>query len=156
MRALLVTVAIFIAAVDQASKFFISSSLTPGEPVTVIKNFFYLTLVHNTGAAFGLLKNSTFFFSGISFTAILFIIFYLKKKRDEKFTFKLGLAMILGGAIGNLADRIRLGYVVDFLDFRVWPVFNIADSCITIGAFLILLSIFIHKRVTRDAIHTTE
>lgn len=145
MRSSWFIVAIIIALVDQASKFFISSNLNLNEPVPVIQNFFYLTLVRNTGAAFGLLKNSTLFFAGISFAAVLFIIFYLRRRTGKNFTFELGLTMILGGAIGNLIDRVRLGYVVDFLDFLVWPVFNIADSCITIGAFLVLLSIFIHK-----------
>ncbi|MBL7158279.1 MAG: signal peptidase II [Candidatus Omnitrophica bacterium] len=149
MRSLWFILAIIIAVTDQASKFFISSNLNLNEPVPVIQNFFHLALVHNTGVAFGLLKNSTLFFAGISLVAVLFIIFYLTRRTDKNFTFKLGLTMILGGAIGNLIDRVRLGYVIDFLDFLVWPVFNIADSCITIGAVLILVSIFIHKRTAQ-------
>ena len=148
MRGIWFIVAFLVCALDQATKFYVSLLLGEGGARPVIKNFFHLTLVHNTGAAFGLFQNAAFFFAGVSLITVVLIIFFMKKKNSD-IVFDAGLAMILGGAAGNLLDRLRLGYVVDFIDFRIWPVFNVADSCITIGAFLILLSVFIHKRGTK-------
>lgn len=116
----------------------------------------HLALVRNTGAAFGLFKNQTHIFILISAAVIIFIGFYLVKRRKtlppaplENF-FLTGLALVLGGAAGNLIDRLRLGYVVDFIDLRFWPAFNIADSCITIGAVILFFVIMRDK----DAPHT--
>ncbi len=114
-----------------------------------------LTLVRNTGAAFGLFRDQTVIFILISVIAIISIGFYLIKKRktkplvlSENF-FLTGLSLILGGAIGNLIDRLRFGYVVDFIDLRFWPVFNVADSCITIGAAILFFAIIRSKDVSR-------
>lgn len=107
----------------------------------------HLTLVRNTGAAFGLFRDQTIIFILISAAAIIFIGFYLIKKKTSYY---LPLALILGGAVGNLIDRLRFGYVVDFIDLRFWPVFNVADSCITIGAVILFFVIIRGK----DASHT--
>ncbi len=129
-------IAAAILGLDQLVKFFLSKNLVLGQPVAVIKNIFYLTLVHNRGAAFGVFKNLTFIFV---FTALAVIVLIIKDLRKVKQVnlYALSLALILAGATGNLIDRLRFGYVVDFLDFRVWPVFNIADSSITVGAILL-------------------
>lgn len=103
----------------------------------IIKNFFYLTYVRNYGAAFGMLQNKTYFLilSAVLMIALI-IVFYHKIPRN--LFIRLSVGLILGGALGNLMDRIRLGYVVDFLDFKIWPfVFNIADSSIVIGTILL-------------------
>jgi signal peptidase II len=131
---------IFIAAflilcLDQAAKFIITRNLSPGQSVAVIKNIFHLTLVHNRGAAFGVLKSQTFLFILASIFAIILI--FLNFKKTGQALYNLSLGLILAGAAGNLIDRLFLGYVVDFLDFRIWPVFNVADSSITIGAILV-------------------
>lgn len=106
----------------------------------------HLTLVRNTGAAFGLFRDQTIIFILISAAAIIFIGFYLIKKKTSYY---LPLALILGGAVGNLIDRLRFGYVVDFIDLRFWPVFNVADSCITIGAVILFFVIIRGKDVSR-------
>jgi|SRR3989338_7256471 len=115
----------------------------------------HLTLVRNTGAAFGLFKDQAVIFILISVIAIIFIGFYLIKRKVHPHTKGFGvgvnlpLALILGGAIGNLIDRLRFGYVVDFIDLRFWPVFNVADSCITIGAVILFFVIIRGKDVSR-------
>jgi len=105
-----------------------------------------LTLVRNTGAAFGLFRDQTIIFILISAIAIICIGFYLIKKKTSYY---LPLSLILGGAVGNLIDRLRFGYVVDFIDLRFWPVFNVADSCITIGAVILFFVIIRGKDASR-------
>jgi signal peptidase II len=136
---LMIILIILIIGLDQLTKFILNNNLILNSPYPVIKGFFYLTLVHNRGAAFGILKNQILLFVLSSIFAIILIYFNLKKSRNKKKLSlnDLALGLILAGAIGNLIDRLFLGYVVDFLDFRVWPVFNVADSAITVGAVLL-------------------
>lgn len=108
----------------------------------IIENVFHLTYVENRGAAFGILEDNRFMFISITILVSSVIIYYLEKKDISIKIFNLGLNLVLAGAIGNLIDRILLGYVIDFFDFRIWPVFNIADISIVIGAGLLILSIF--------------
>jgi signal peptidase II len=116
------------------------------ESIEVVKNIFYLTLVHNTGAAFGIFRNQALFFVIVSILAVIAILIYIKKFSNIPLMIKIALGLILGGAAGNLVDRLRFGHVVDFLDFKIWPVFNIADSAITVGAFLLIISLMTKKR----------
>lgn len=129
---------------DQATKFLARKFLQLNNPVPLIKNFFNLTLVHNRGAAFGMFQNQLFMFVLISIFAIALIICCLRDKKSS-FIFKLSLSLILGGAIGNLIDRARFGFVIDFLDLRVWPVFNLADSVISIAAILLSWELLFKK-----------
>lgn len=130
---------------DQISKYIVTGSLYSGKSLPVIKEVFHITLVYNTGAAFGALAGNNILFALISSAVIIYISVYvisgLKKGRHLSFP----LALILAGAVSNLIDRLRFGYVIDFLDFRVWPVFNVADSAITIGAILFGYSILRSK-----------
>lgn len=141
MNTFIWSLVIFVFLLDQISKFLILQNLEPSQSLAVIKNFFYLTLVYNSGAAFGIFKNQTIFFSIVSIFAVIAISIYIRKNRNPYFLRDIGLALILGGACGNLIDRLRFGYVVDFLDFKIWPVFNIADSAITIGVLLIIIGL---------------
>lgn len=127
--------ALIILSLDQLTKFLALRNLVLNQPYAVIKGIFYLTLVHNRGAAFGILKNQVPVFVFTSIVAIILICLNLRRKKDG--LSGIALALILGGAVGNLIDRLFFGYVIDFLDFRVWPVFNLADSAITIGAILL-------------------
>lgn len=140
----LVTV-ILVVSVDRLTKVFFSTILHLGESLPVIRNVFHFSLVHNTGIAFGLFKDNNFVFFVIPVIAIgllVYNIYYYHKVGELDRLYIAAFSMILGGAVGNLIDRMTLGYVVDFLDFRVWPVFNAADSAITIGAFIILVKCF--------------
>jgi len=138
-------VAAAIIVVDQATKGAISASLRPGE-VREVTAFFNLVLVHNRGAAFSFLSDAGGWqrgmFVGIAAVAVAVIVFLLAKHPGERL-FCAGLALILGGALGNVWDRVALGQVVDFLDFHAlgwhfWA-FNVADSAISVGAALVIL-----------------
>ncbi len=131
-----VIIVFVILSLDQISKFFISARLQLNETLPLIKGVLGLTLVHNRGAAFGILRNQLYLFIITSCAAIVLIYFGLKNNRHNKYQV-VCLSLILAGALGNLIDRLRFGYVIDFLNFYIWPVFNIADSAITIGAILL-------------------
>ena len=133
---MVVLIVLTVLSLDQLSKAIISKGLSLNQSVPIIKGVFHLTLVHNRGAAFGILKNQAFLFIFASVFAIILLIFSLKNNRHKKL-FSVALSLILAGALGNLIDRVFFGHVIDFLDFRVWPVFNVADSAITIGAILL-------------------
>ncbi len=134
---------------DQASKLLARQSLTLGEPVPLALPVVQLTLVHNTGAAFGLFQRGTVVFIIVSVVTCALIIWTLWRPPEKDATtgatrmghdrwLSAALALVLGGAIGNLIDRMAWGYVIDFIDLRVWPVFNIADSAITVGVSMLL------------------
>ena len=123
-------------------------SQPPFQSIPVIKNILHITLVFNPGAAFGILqKNTTFLiYAGIVFILLFFIL--VKKENKKSTLFLLACGLIAGGAFSNLWDRLYLGYVVDYIDFRIWPVFNLSDACITIGAGLLLWESYQnHKKI---------
>lgn len=147
---MIVVVAVLVIIVDQLSKFILSHYLSLHRSVPIIKHSFHLTLVHNTGIAFGMLKGNSNFILLVTVVGLMLIVWHLKKEFADSLTKQQGVALcemiavglILGGALANMIDRLRLGYVVDFLDFRIWPVFNVADSCITVGALILLFKVF--------------
>jgi len=130
---------IIILSIDQLSKFLAVKNLALNEPRPVIDGFFYLTLVYNRGAAFGILQNQIPFFIICSLLALALIFMNLRKtgRRGKTGLYDFSLSLILAGGLGNLIDRLFSGHVIDFLDFRVWPVFNLADSAITTGVILL-------------------
>ena len=143
-----------MAILDQAIKLLVLAKIPAYGSIVVIPGFFDLTHIYNTGGAFGFLagKSSLFrhlFFLTASAIAMGMIVYlYLKTPREFLFL-RSGLAMILGGAVGNVIDRIRLGKVVDFLDLYVkdlhWPAFNIADSAITVGILIFIYHLLLKK-----------
>ena len=133
--------------IDQVSKLAVLKRLHQNDSIPVINNIFHITLVYNTGSAFGFLRNQNWILTYISVFAIILILFLLVRRPrfSSKIYLKIwqsALMLVLCGATGNLIDRLRLGYVVDFLDFRIWPVFNFADSMITCGVVLLLFILF--------------
>ena len=131
-----------VVLLDRLTKNFFSGFLDLNESIAVIRNFLHFTLVHNTGIAFGFFKDSGagFLIIPVILTGLLvYNVYYYRHSPHLSRTYIVAFSLILGGAIGNLVDRIFLGYVIDFIDFRIWPVFNLADSAITIGAAIILL-----------------
>ena len=135
---------ISILALDQLTKYIVSEKIPLGQSIPIIKNVFHLTYVLNYGVAFGLLKNQFYFFVITATAAIIFILINLCCKK-RALRIEIPLYLILSGAISNLIDRIRLKAVIDFLDFRIWPVFNIADTAITIGAILLAYAVLFKK-----------
>ncbi|MES2537410.1 MAG: signal peptidase II [Pseudomonadota bacterium] len=138
-------IATIIVLFDQVTKIAVSQMLTYGQsrPIT---SFFNLVLAYNKGAAFSFLSNQggwqRYFFTGIAIAASLLILYLLKRHAGQRL-FCWALALILGGAVGNLIDRVLYGHVIDFLDFYIrgwhWPAFNVADSAICIGAVLFVV-----------------
>jgi len=137
--------ALLVVAADRLTKAAAVYILTTGESLGILPGIFHITLVFNKGMAFGLLQNGTVFLIVGAVAAITMISWYALRARRHGVMYQVALGLILGGAAGNLIDRIRFGYVIDFLDFRIWPVFNLADSSITIGAIMIAWKIFLKK-----------
>lgn len=132
--------------VDQFSKYLITSGMETGESLAVFPPVFYITYVLNPGAAFGMLPNQTNLFIIVSMLVITGVLIgYRFLPRERVWTY-IALGMVAGGAMGNLIDRVRMGLVIDFLDFRVWPVFNLADSAIVIGAVILVLDVWAADR----------
>lgn len=130
---------------DQVTKSFVSARLQLGESIPVFENVFHITLIHNSGAAFGIFKGMLAIFILLSLVTIFLIICYAKRFLNSSIYLRTDLLFILAGTAGNLIDRIRFGYVIDFIDLRVWPIFNIADMTITIGAFFLVYHILSNK-----------
>ena len=135
--------------IDQAIKWISRTKLTKFESYPVIDGFFHFTYVENRGAAFGMLQNKTWFFVLITLLVVGYMIYFTKKNKniDIKLTFV--LSIITAGAIGNLIDRIWLGFVVDMFDFRgIWQfVFNFADICVVVGGILLIFLIIKDKEI---------
>ena len=143
--------ALIVVTLDQASK---QLFWALGKNFDVIGDLLRITLVRNSGAAFGLLQEGRLFLIVASVTASVFIMFLAERIPQEERAKRLFLGMILGGALGNLIDRLYPGHVIDFIDVGVatyrWPVFNLADTAVTTGGFLLVLT-FLLKREPKPA-----
>jgi len=130
--------------VDQATKWAVLKFIQPDASIPVIPGFFSLVQIHNTGAAFGMLRNQNTFFLALSLGALAFILWLLLRgPAGDRFT-RIACALLIAGICGNLTDRILHGHVIDFLDFILpiygrWPAFNVADSCICIAAGIFMI-----------------
>jgi len=141
---------LLLIAADQASKWLAISHLEYLRPVAVIDGFWNWTLVHNYGAAFSFLSDAggwqKWFFSGLAAAVSVGMALWLRLTPRADWRNALPLALVIAGAVGNLIDRLRFGYVVDFVDWYIgrhhWPAFNVADSCIVVGAVLLVLFSF--------------
>ena len=155
-RPLLFVIAILVIAVDRLSKIWIAKHLALGQAIVVIPNFFRITHVLNTGAAFSMFEGAKnqeivrYALIGFSVVAIVAVLIALWRTGRTVSLMSVSLALILGGALGNLYDRIWFKYVVDFLEVHIvhyhWPDFNVADSCIVVGACLLLLELLRPQR----------
>ena len=135
-------IGILVFIIDQLVKHLVVSTMHLGQSLPVIKGIFHITYVLNPGAAFGMLEHQRWFFILVALAAVLLGAAFYKKRQQESFLMRSGAGLLLGGAVGNLADRIQSGLVVDFLDFRIWPVFNIADIAICAGAGILIFDIW--------------
>lgn len=127
-----------VVVLDQFSKYIVVENMALGESIPIIEEVFHLTYILNPGAAFGMFAHNRLFFIAIAVIVIGIIIWARKEILASPWEVKAGCGLFLGGAIGNLIDRARQGLVIDFFDFRIWPVFNIADIAICIGVGLII------------------
>ena len=153
LYALYLLAIVVLVSIDQFSKYLITQNLFDGvKEIKLIDNFFYITNVKNYGAGFSILQNQRIFLIIVTIIAIIFVAYLLVKSKNSESLNRVCYILIIGGAIGNLIDRITLGYVVDFLDFYIFgydfPVFNLADCFLTVGCFLLIISILLEtKRV---------
>lgn len=140
-------VALLIIAIDQLSKWAIVKYMELYESIPLIEGWFHITSSRNRGAAFGILQDQRTFFIVLTVSVSLFLIYYIYKIHKEQKLFSFALSLILGGAIGNLIDRVFRGEVVDFIDVRIinFAIFNIADSAIVIGVGLMIWEMFFAK-----------
>lgn len=127
-----------VVILDQFSKYIVVENMALGESIPIIEEVFHLTYILNPGAAFGMFAHNRLFFIAIAVIVIGIIIWARREILASPWEVKAGCGLFLGGAIGNLIDRARQGMVIDFFDFRIWPVFNIADIAICIGVGLII------------------
>ena len=146
--ALFLGVAAIVLVVDQVSKYIVASSLSVGgmwNPIAFLRPLFTITHVTNTGAAFGLFQDQGTLFSIVAILVVAGILVFYRHLPPDRFWLRVSLGLQLGGAVGNLLDRVRLGSVVDFIDFKIWPVFNLADLAIVMGvAILAFYLMFAH------------
>lgn len=138
-----IIISIILLCIDQISKLLVVNLLTKTNSITIIKNFFYLTYINNDGAAFSILVGKRIFLILIAVLVIVMLIRYIKKNNIQNKLELVSISLIIGGSLGNLMDRVVRGYVIDFLDFKIFnynfPIFNLADTFIVIGVFLLLL-----------------
>jgi len=156
-----------IVVSDQLTKYIVKSSMYLYESINLLGDFLRFTYIENPGMAFGIQFQNKFWFTFLSILAAGIVVFYLLRMPNERFIFRFSLALILGGAIGNLIDRLSFGKVVDFIDVEFfdislpsfnflflsfpgydmtrWPVFNIADSAVTCGMILLTWMVFTQK-----------
>ena len=142
---IILIVSIIIFLIDQISKFYITSTMSLTDTIHIIKNLFRITYVQNTGAAWSILSDSTFLLILITFLVLGMIIYVLLKQKTIEKSEQLIYGSLIGGVLGNLIDRIRFGYVVDFLDFNFgsfyFPVFNLADTFIVLAGIILIIKL---------------
>lgn len=137
---ILLAIALAVLALDQGAKALVVENLQGRPPVPVLGGLFQLDYTRNTGAAFSIFQSGGWIFAAVALVVVAGIVVYFPRLQSRGVIVTVALGFVLGGAIGNLADRVRLGYVIDFIDFGWFPVFNLADSAIVCGVGLLILA----------------
>ncbi len=145
-------IALIVIVIDQLVKWLVVTNISLGETIFHTNGILSLTHIRNTGAAWSILEGQLWFFFVITVITVGIILYFLKKNLHESKWLTIGLSLVLGGALGNFIDRMRLGYVVDMfqIDFVNFPIFNIADTALTIGVFCIMIYLFIEDRKQKE------
>lgn len=138
MKVVIVT-SFLVLLLDQLTKYFLKNK------IFIVTSFFKISYIENTGASFGMLKGFNWLFIIVAFIALFYVFKYYKEVKKERFYVNLAVGFLLGGILGNLIDRVFLGYVRDFLDFGFWPTFNFADTFSTIACVLLIAHISFKK-----------
>ncbi|MBE7010732.1 MAG: signal peptidase II [Ruminococcaceae bacterium] len=144
---------VLLAIIDQLSKWAVLRFVKPTDTIPLIQSVFHLTYCENRGAAFGILQGRFGFLSIITVAVIVVATIYMIKKRPQGFVMNASITLLIGGALGNLIDRVCRGYVIDFLDFRLihFPIFNLADCFVVCGAILLIIYVlFIEEHADVD------
>lgn len=149
-------IAVVMIVIDQWTKYLVIENMTIGESIPIIDNIFYLTSHRNPGAAWGILQGQMWFFYMITLIVVGIIIYYIEHYAKTNRLLGVSLGLVLGGAIGNLIDRVRFQEVVDFVDVYIfsydYPIFNVADSSLVVGVILIgIITLFEEIRKDKKA-----
>ncbi len=161
----LLPISLSIIVLDQITKIWVEKNFKLHESVIVIDGYFSFTYILNPGAAFGFLGNQgetfrMFFFGIVSVIALILLGLFFRDTEKEDTVALTAISMLFGGAIGNMIDRVRLGEVIDFLDFYIgehhWPAFNVADSAITVGISLLMIHLFFPKKENPEPLETKK
>lgn len=138
-------ICVCVILLDVASKYLVVMNIPEGGAVPCIDGLFHLTYIENRGAAFGMLANSRWIFMVVSIAAIAAMIVYMIVKKPQNIWVKTSIAMLVGGGVGNMIDRVRLGYVVDFIEveFVDFAVFNVADSFVTVACGILIVYVIV-------------
>jgi signal peptidase II len=155
---MLVLIALVVIALDQLTKRAVQQNLALGESLLVFPPWEFVRIVHwvNTGAAFGMFQGGNAVLIGLTVAITLAILIYYQTLPEDHLFQRICLALIVGGSIGNLIDRLTLGYVVDFVAVGRFPVFNLADSCVTVSVILLLISTIIEERKAQSTEKPSE
>lgn len=135
-----------VLILDQLVKHFVTSTMMLGQSIPVLPGIFHITYILNPGAAFGILADARWFFVATAFVMVAFFVRYYPWLKKQSRALRYGCAAMLSGAIGNMIDRVQSGFVVDFFDFRIWPIFNIADVAIVLGVASMIVAIFCERQ----------
>lgn len=140
---------ILLLGIDQYSKYLVRTKMEVFETYPIIEDFFHLTYVQNKGAAFGMFQGATVIFAVVTLIVIVGMIYFSLKHKNMSLVWKVTLTVIASGAVGNLIDRLWLGYVVDMFDFRgIWSfIFNFADVCVVVGGCVMMLLVLRDEKV---------
>lgn len=140
---------ILLLSIDQYSKYLVRTKMEVFETYPIIEDFFHLTYVQNKGAAFGMFQGATVIFAVVTLIVIVGMIYFSLKHKNMSLVWKVTLTVIASGAVGNLIDRLWLGYVVDMFDFRgIWSfIFNFADVCVVVGGCVMMLLVLRDEKV---------
>ena len=153
MNKKIIIASILVLAIDQLSKLVLGMVFYLNSTYKVINKFFYITNIHNPGAAWGLLNNQRWLLVGVSILSLIFIIFMMKEYKNSKLKLW-GFSLLIGGLLGNLVDRIIFGYVRDFFDFYIFgydfPIFNVADIGVVVGILILLILIIKGELINED------
>ncbi len=152
---LYIVLIVLLIIADQISKYIVIENLKPIETFPILQDIFHFTYTENTGAAFSILRDKKIFLLVLTSLAMIGVFYYLLKlmKEPSKVLLKISLCLIVAGGVGNIMDRFRLGYVVDFIDVRLinFAIFNVADIFIVVGAGLLLIdSLFVSKHILKS------
>jgi len=147
---LFATVALLVPLLDQLTKLIVVTRMSLHESIPVIRGVLWITRIHNSGIAFGMFPGLPRLFTVITIFSMLVVLYFYVALRPRTLMITLGCSLILGGAAGNLIDRLRLGYVVDFINFSFWPAFNVADSSVSVGVTLLLISFLLEKKEIKE------
>lgn len=143
----IIIIALLVCIVDRITKLYIVEHLAEGLSIPIVPNVFHITHILNRGAAFGILDGQRWFFIVVVLILIGLIYIYRKKISQLPLLVRIGIGLLVGGALGNGYDRFLHGAVIDFFDFRIWPIFNVADICICLGVTIIIIYLWRGKEV---------